>query len=150
MRNVDKLLRKAKTLLDRVVEVLFSDNEDGFLDCLGVDPEKYVHVYADGSFGYDFLSAIADTAAEDWADGDDYIGSTNFPEEIQEYAPDEETEIPEEPWKRPWWNSLARSEKEEILLELGIPEESMGDFMEYIKEQPKEKKGKSCNLFGWG
>ena len=145
MKNVDKLLRKARTLLDRIVDALFPDNEDGFLDCLGVDPEKYKRTHADGTFGYDFLAAIADTAKEDWENWDEDIPATVFTGDSSD-----ETDIQNEPWKYPCWNSLTKTEKREILFGLGIKEESIENFMEYAEKQPKQEKGKNYNLFGWG
>lgn len=147
MKDVDKLLRKAKALLDRIIEVLFPDNEDGFIDCLGVDPEKYKHIYSDGSVGYDFLKALADTAKEDWEDVDD--DAAVFYEEPECPETDPESDFSKAPWKYPGWNSMTRAEKQEMLAELGIPEEQTEQYMQYSGMQ-QNKKAKSRNLFGWG
>ena len=71
MRNVDRLLSKAKALLDSVVGIFFPGNDDKFLECLGVDPEEYKHTNSDGTVGYDFLQALSDTAREDWKESED-------------------------------------------------------------------------------
>lgn len=66
MRGIDQMIRKAKALLTDATCSLFSDNDDGFIDALGVDPEKYKRTAPDGTVGYDFLKALSDTAKEDW------------------------------------------------------------------------------------
>ena len=41
-------------------------DDDGFLECLGVDKEKYRMTNPDGSNGFDVIRALGTTAAEDW------------------------------------------------------------------------------------
>lgn len=150
MKDVDKLLKKAKTLLGKIVIALFPDNEDGFLDCLGVLPEKYMHKNPDGTCGYDFLSALADTAKDDWKDYDDSVEIPYTDLDINLKNGSEDTKKVEEPWKYPFWNSLSRSDKQEILSDLGIQPEAMEELIQYTAEHPEHKNGKSRNLFGWG
>ncbi|MBR3474207.1 MAG: hypothetical protein IKH34_03965 [Oscillospiraceae bacterium] len=43
-------------------------NDDNFISALGVDPEGFKMINADGRAGFDFLAALSSTAAEDWAE----------------------------------------------------------------------------------
>lgn len=45
---------------------LWSDDEDGFISALSVDPGRYLAVNPDRSTGYDAIRALSDTAAVDW------------------------------------------------------------------------------------
>lgn len=67
------ILDRLEALERRIKAVLpfWSNDDDGFLAALGVDPHKYERRNHDGSVGYDMLAAIRATAADDWADGDD-------------------------------------------------------------------------------
>lgn len=146
MKDVEKLLRKAKALLDQVADALFPDNADGFLECLGVEPKKYERRQPDGSIGYDFLKVLADTAVEDWEDCE---GIEKFMNEMQscEIVDDvEEDAFIKNPWSYPGWNSLTRAEKQKILKTLDIPEENMEQYIKYTGVQQKPAK----DLFGWG
>ena len=66
MKNIDRLLSKAKALLAVAAGVFFPDDMDSFMEALGVDLEKYKRINPDESIGYDFIQALRDTAAEDW------------------------------------------------------------------------------------
>ncbi|MFR3145663.1 MAG: hypothetical protein ACLTOT_15715 [Eubacterium callanderi] len=69
MNRIDKLLSKAQELACAAMEMLFPSDEDGFLEALGINREKYAVELPDGSTGYDFLQALNDTAAdEDWSE----------------------------------------------------------------------------------
>ena len=59
---------RIKQLEQRIWAKLTSwpDDDDGFLECLGVDKEKYHMKNPDGSNGFDVIRALSDTAAEDW------------------------------------------------------------------------------------
>lgn len=57
----NRLIAQAK---ERIAAGEFPDNEDGFIEALGLNPENYR--VAGG--GYDFLQALADTAALDWTE----------------------------------------------------------------------------------
>ena len=43
-------------------------NDDNFISALGVNPERFKIINADGRAGFDFLAALNSTAAEDWAE----------------------------------------------------------------------------------
>lgn len=66
MKNLDKLIRKAKEILQTGIELLFPGDEDGFMEALGVRREDYAVELPDGALGYDFLKALEDTAPLDW------------------------------------------------------------------------------------
>lgn len=66
MKNLDKLIRKAKEILQTGIELLFPGDEDGFMEALGVRREDYAVELPDGTLGYDFLKALEDTAPLDW------------------------------------------------------------------------------------
>lgn len=68
MKGIDRLLKKAKRVLSELAISIFTGNEDGFMDALGVDLELYAVNIPDGSVGYDFLKALNDTSAADWAE----------------------------------------------------------------------------------
>jgi hypothetical protein len=67
VKDVDKMLQRARALLTTLTCALLCDNEDGFLNALCVNPEKYKRTAPDGTVGYDFLAALMDTAKEDWS-----------------------------------------------------------------------------------
>lgn len=53
----------------RIRDELQSGNEeDGFVEALGVDLQIYQVKNRYGSIRYDFMRALSDTAAEDWKD----------------------------------------------------------------------------------
>ncbi len=54
MNRIDKLLSKAQELACAAMEMLFPSDEDGFLEALGINREKYAVELPDGSTGYDF------------------------------------------------------------------------------------------------
>lgn len=66
MKNLDKLIRKAKEILQTGIELLFPGDEDGFMEALGVRREDYAVELPDDTLGYDFLKALEDTAPLDW------------------------------------------------------------------------------------
>lgn len=66
MKRIDKLIKKAVHLAGGFVKTLLPGNDDGFMDALGVDPDKYKHVASDGTVGYDFMAALNDVAKECW------------------------------------------------------------------------------------
>lgn len=66
MKDVDRLLERAMAIHNSFDFGLFPNNDDGFLDALGVDKTKYEIKHLDGTVGYDFLSALNDTAKEVW------------------------------------------------------------------------------------
>lgn len=70
MRKIDKLIRKAKEILDTVVINTFglSFNDDNFIEALGCDPKDYEVVLKDGTIMYDADRVLNDTAKEDWSD----------------------------------------------------------------------------------
>lgn len=74
-----------KRLFDRIralerrlmAKLLFwPDDSDRFMEALGVDASRYETENADGSTGFDYIAALADTAAEDWCEND-YFGGEN-------------------------------------------------------------------------
>lgn len=67
MKDVNRLLERARAILGSLDFGLFPDNDDGFLDALGVDKTKYEVKHPDGTIGYDFLAALSDLAVEDWS-----------------------------------------------------------------------------------
>lgn len=47
---------------------LWPGNDDNFISALGVDPERFKIINADGRAGFDFLAVLNSTAASDWAE----------------------------------------------------------------------------------
>lgn len=68
MKNIDRLMKKAGTLLSLIFEPLFPSNDDDLLDALGVDPVAYARELSDGSTGYDVVSAMSNVAREVWSE----------------------------------------------------------------------------------
>lgn len=66
MKDVDVLLKRARMLATAIDNGEFTDDEDGFLEALGVDKSKYEVRHKDGTMGYDFLAALNDLAKEVW------------------------------------------------------------------------------------
>lgn len=66
MRNVSKLLKKAKFSMMELLRWCFPPDDDDFIKALGVAPEKYTVKNPDGTIGYDFMAALNDVSAEVW------------------------------------------------------------------------------------
>lgn len=66
MKKINRLIKRARQLTNTCIAFIFPGNEDGFIDALGVDPEKYKRTSRDGAVGYDFMAALNDIAAECW------------------------------------------------------------------------------------
>ena len=84
MKDINRLLERAMAIHNSFDFGLFPDNDDGFLDALGVDKAKYEIKHLDGTVGYDFLSALNDTAKEVWEMGDDEELHTNIEDAYHE------------------------------------------------------------------
>lgn len=67
MKDVDKLLERARIILNALDIGLFPPDDDEFIEALGVDKLKYEVKHQDGTVGYDFLAALNDTVKEVWA-----------------------------------------------------------------------------------
>ena len=65
LRAIKKRLRELEQRIWAKLPFWPGDGDD-FLECLGVDKEKYSMENPDGSIGYDVVRALGDTAAEDW------------------------------------------------------------------------------------
>ena len=67
-----RLIDRIKALERRIFAKLpfWPDDSDKFVEALGVDADCYRKLNADGSTGFDYIAALADTAAEDWRDND--------------------------------------------------------------------------------
>ena len=68
MKRIDKLIKQADHLARSFAQLFFPGNDDGFIDALGVYPERYKHVASDGTVGYDFMAALNDVAKECWSE----------------------------------------------------------------------------------
>ena len=64
MKLFDRVRALERAFLRRVVT--YPGDRDGFLSALGVNKEDYKRTNPDWSTGYDFLSALNDTARSDW------------------------------------------------------------------------------------
>lgn len=64
-REIEKRL---KVLEQKIwAKLLFwPDDSDGFIAALGRDPDEYRVCNPDGSIGFDAITALSITAAEDW------------------------------------------------------------------------------------
>jgi hypothetical protein len=67
MKLIDRLLKQAKEILT-AVSFDFDDNEDGFIEALGLDPEKYRIDYPNGEHGYDMIKALFKVSEDQWKD----------------------------------------------------------------------------------
>ena len=78
-RIMKKLLDRLKAMERQIFAKLpfWPDDSDQFMEALGVDASRYEKVNADGSTGFDYIAALADTAAEDWRDIDFIDGGDN-------------------------------------------------------------------------
>ena len=155
MKKLRRMIKDVKKMISDVVIDLFDPNEDGFMEALGVDPEKYKHVAPDGTVGYDFMTAMYDTAAESWSEymadssGEDVefdIEVTEMPQNNNSSADD----WSEDPRKFHYWNILTAVEKEQALKKyaevVGLPVEQLP---KPEVEKPKEKT-KYKKMFDWG
>lgn len=58
MALIDKLLKKAYRLACEIIEAMYPDNEDGFIEALGLNPKDYEIVSNDVVVGYDDMAAL--------------------------------------------------------------------------------------------
>lgn len=70
MKQLDKLLQLARAMLAETAKAMFSGNEDGFIDALGVEPRAYAVKQPDDTIGYDVMRALNDVAAKCWREGE--------------------------------------------------------------------------------
>lgn len=126
MRDVERLLERAREIMGSFQLGLFPDDDDGFMEALGVDKSKYEVKHQDGTVGYDFLAALNDLAAVEWNEVEEprrtsARQSTVSGEDVQQTA------------------ALDKAEPEEILPKSKTKTE----------EIPQQSK-KMHRLFGWG
>ena len=67
MKRINALLKKAKKISETVVRSIFSQNEDGFLEALGVNPSMYEVKQNVVLVGYDCMRALKDIVDEVWS-----------------------------------------------------------------------------------
>lgn len=65
MALIDILLKKARALCNEILEAMYSDNEDEFIEALGLNPKDYEIVSNDAVVGCDDIAALA-TACGAW------------------------------------------------------------------------------------
>lgn len=58
MALIDRLIRKACKLAYEVLEVMYSSNDDGFIEALGLNPKDYEIVSNGVVVGYDDMAAL--------------------------------------------------------------------------------------------
>ncbi len=68
MRKVDKLIKAAKRLIVDSFSTIFSSNDDGFIEALGLNPSDYEVTLKDGTVMYDADRALNDSVKEAWSD----------------------------------------------------------------------------------
>lgn len=156
MKKINKLIKDAKQLLGDMVKTFFSGNEDGFLEALGVDPEKYKHAAPDGTIGYDFMAALNDTVAESWNEYvEAYSDETSEMETNMAESSQNDSEISidwsDDPRKHHSWNVLSSEEKEVALRQYAESNGLEVDKLPEIEATAETKvKPKNKKLFGWG
>ena len=65
LRAIKKRLRQLEKRIWTKLP-FWPDDGDGFVSALGVDPERFKIIKADGLAGYDFVAALSATAEADW------------------------------------------------------------------------------------
>lgn len=68
VKRIDRLLKKARVIAEKVLVAILPGDEDEFMDALGVEKEKYAVEQRDGSIGYDFIKALGDIVGKVWND----------------------------------------------------------------------------------
>jgi hypothetical protein len=68
MRRVNKLIKAAKKVLIDSFNTIFSFNDDGFIEALGLNPSDYEVILKDGTIMYDADRALNDSVKEAWKD----------------------------------------------------------------------------------
>ena len=59
MALIDRLLKKAQRLAYEILEVMYSNNDDGFIEALGFEPQDYAIVSDGEVVGYDDIKALS-------------------------------------------------------------------------------------------
>lgn len=67
MKLIDRLLKQAKRMLSFEIEEMYSDNEDEFIQALGLNPIKYQINVPNGQIRYDDMAALQDCGAITWS-----------------------------------------------------------------------------------
>lgn len=78
MKEIQRLLKKAKQHLSEITKAAlgsFSDNVDGFIEALGLNPDKYKIEVPNGEVGYDDVAALKDCTKTVWADYEEEGGN---------------------------------------------------------------------------
>lgn len=65
MRMIDKMLVKAKSMIQSLFAGLYDFNEDGFIESLGLNPKDY-EVMVDNESMYDSMKALSDSCKMIW------------------------------------------------------------------------------------
>lgn len=76
MKLIDRLLMQAKKILT-AKHFDYDTNEDGFIEALGLDPERYRVDYPNGEHGYDALKALYEVEKGLWDDYEENRGEIN-------------------------------------------------------------------------
>ena len=66
MKHIDKLLVKAREIASNLLKSLYEHNDDGFIEALGLDPERYKHMVGDEPM-YDSMAALNDSCKTTWS-----------------------------------------------------------------------------------
>lgn len=68
MRRINKLIKAAREILVDSFSTIFSCNDDGFIEALGLNPCDYEVKLKDGTIMYDADRALNDSVVEAWDD----------------------------------------------------------------------------------
>lgn len=70
MKTIDRLLHKAKELYAKIMTIIYPDNDDGFIEALGLDPEEFQKTLPSGEvvYEYEMIDLLNRITPELWAD----------------------------------------------------------------------------------
>jgi hypothetical protein len=68
MRRINKLITAARKMIVDSFSTIFSYNDDGFIEALGLNPSEYEVTLKDGTIMYDADRALNDSVKEAWDD----------------------------------------------------------------------------------
>ncbi len=68
MKLIDRLLKQARGILLQEIDDKYSDNEDEFIQALGLNPANYQIVLPNGHIRYDDMAALNDCSEGLWDD----------------------------------------------------------------------------------
>ena len=73
MKAIDRLIYKAVELHTKIMKVIYDNNDDGFIDALGLDPKEFQKTLPSGEvvYEYDIVELLSRVEPGLWDDDEE-------------------------------------------------------------------------------